>query len=94
MRALAELVVLGAAVAIVVAIVAVARQDRATRARRWSAETWTRADGTLVVGVRRTGGDERVVRELPPGGDDADTAAELRLARQDAQLLADELNRP
>jgi hypothetical protein len=94
-RAIGELVILAAIVAFVVVF---ARAAMATRrrepARRWRVDTRTRPDGTLVVALRRDPGDERVVRELPPGLDAAELAAELQLAREDAELALRELNRP
>jgi hypothetical protein len=65
-----------------------------TRAREvpWKVITHTREDGTYVVAVRSEGG-ERVVRELPPALEGYDLASELRLAREEAQAQADELNR-
>ena len=59
----------------------------------WEVATRTRSDGTYVVLVRGPGG-ERVVRELPPALEGAELTAELRLAREEAQAQADELNRP
>ena len=64
--------------------------DRARRSR-WKVQTITREDGTLVVIVLR-GPHVRVVRELPTYLEGADLAGELREARDEAQLLADELN--
>ena len=55
--------------------------------------TRTKEDGTLVVAVGSQGGGERVVRELPPALEGAELTSELRLAREEAQLQADELNR-
>ena len=60
----------------------------------WSVVTRTRDDGTLVVTVASRRGGERVVRELPPGLEGAELTSELRLAREEAQLQAEELNRP
>lgn len=59
----------------------------------WRVVTRTRPDGTLVVAVAGEDG-ERVVRELPPALEGAELTSELRLARDEAQLQADELNRP
>lgn len=70
-----------------------------SRARRtevtppgWEVATRTREDGTYVVAVRGAEG-ERVVRELPPALEGPELTAELRLAREEAQAQADELNR-
>jgi hypothetical protein len=59
---------------------------------RWQVTTRTRDDGTLVVAVSGADG-ERVVRELPPALEGVELTSELRLAREEAQLQADELNR-
>ena len=60
----------------------------------WQVVTRTREDGTLVVAVASRRGGERVVRELPPALEGAELTSELRLAKEEAQLQADELNRP
>lgn len=60
----------------------------------WSVRRRTREDGTLVVSVASRHGDERIVRELPPALEGAELASDLRLAREEAQMQADELNRP
>ncbi len=62
-------------------------------APEWRVLTRTKEDGTLVVAVGSRTGGERVVRELPPGLEGAELASELRLAKEEAQLQADELNR-
>jgi hypothetical protein len=98
-RAVGELVILVAIVAFLVVFVRAAIGTRrgagASEAKRlWRVDTRTREDGTLVVALRRDPGDERVVRELPPGMDATDLAAELQLAREDAELALRELNRP
>lgn len=68
---------------------------RAGDDERWHMETSTREDGTLVVNLKRAGDRHvRTVRELAPGMDALELASELRLAREEAQLQADELNRP
>ena len=68
--------------------------DRARRPSPWRVQTITRDDGTLAVLVLRGRDDHaRTVRELPADLDPMDLAVELRLARDEAQLLADELNR-
>lgn len=69
-------------------------QRAVRRPKRWLVESIARADGTIAVILRRRGCDHvRVVRELEPGIDTFDIASDLRLAREDAQLQADELNR-
>ena len=66
---------------------------QAQRDDHWRVETSTREDGTLVVSVDGPRGQRRVVRELEPGLDSVELTSELRLAREDARLQADELNR-
>ena len=69
-------------------------ESRARRRGPWRVETVTRADGTYAVIVLREGSEHaRTVCELAPGLDSVELASELRLAREDAQLQADELNR-
>ena len=68
----------------------------AARARRdgpWRVDTIARPDGSLEVVLARDGRHALTVRELPGDMDAFELAAELRLAREDAQLQADELNR-
>jgi hypothetical protein len=59
----------------------------------WSVDTFNRPDGTTVVGLRRSGSPERVVKELPPGMDPVDFESELRIALEDAESHARTLNR-
>jgi hypothetical protein len=59
----------------------------------WKVDTFNRPDGTTVVGLRRTGSKERVVKELPPGMDPIDFESELRIALEDAESHAKVLNR-
>jgi hypothetical protein len=68
----------------------------AARARRdgpWRVDTIARPDGSLEVVLTRDGRPARTVRELPGDMDAIELASELRLAREDARLQADELNR-
>lgn len=92
MRLLLVLLVLALA-ALAVWYVLASRSARRLEAGGWRVITRTREDGTYIVAVRGEGG-ERVVRELPPALEGAELTAELRLAREEAQLQADELNRP
>ncbi len=46
-----------------------------------------------LVGLRRSGSPERVVKELPPGMDPVDFESELRIALEDAESHAKTLNR-
>jgi cytochrome c-type biogenesis protein CcmE len=59
----------------------------------WKVDTFNRPDGTTVVGLRRSGSAERVVKELPPGMDPVDFESELRIALEDAESHARTLNR-
>jgi hypothetical protein len=68
------------------------RRGSVSAAAVWEVVTRTRDDGTYVVAVRGSGG-ERVVRELPPALEGVELTSELRLAREEAQMQADELNR-
>ena len=69
----------------------------ATRARRggpWRVDTVVDPEGSLRVVIVRDGESHgRTVRALPGDMDSVELAAELRLAREDAELQADELNR-
>ena len=89
MSVLAELVVLAL---VALAIWFVLSRAAGRPAQRWRAVTHTRQDGTYVVGVQGPGG-ERVVRELPPGLEGYELQSELRLAREEAEAQAAELNR-
>ena len=96
MRAVVEIVVVLALVGgAATAISSLAARRRAARddQERWRVDTHTRDDGTIVVGLRRGGGPERVIRELPPGMDPIELSSELQLAREDAELAVRELNR-
>ena len=79
------------AIAVYLVLSSVAR--RRAQHSRWRVEPATRADGTLEVSVRGEGMQRRVIRELPPSLEGADLTSELRLAKEEAQLQADELNR-
>ena len=96
MRAAVELIVVLFVVGLgATAISAAVSRSRAAReaGTRWRVDTHTRDDGTLVVSLRRGHEAERVVRELPPGMDPVELASELQLAREDAELAVQELNR-
>jgi hypothetical protein len=68
-------------------------RTRGERREPWRVDTFNRADGTTVVGLRRSGSPERVVKELPPGMDAIEFESELRLALEDAESHAKVLNR-
>ena len=94
MRALEALLVLILISAWVAGCVAVVRnlRDRDRRAR-WQVGVHTREDGTMIVALERPGEGSRVLRELPPGMDSTEFTSELRLAVEDAEAQAEELNR-
>ncbi|HEX8084969.1 MAG TPA: hypothetical protein VF529_11825 [Solirubrobacteraceae bacterium] len=90
---LLEALVILAAVALIVWLVLGAQARRGQEAARWRVATKTAADGTLRVVIEGPGGGERVVKELPPGLEGAELTSELRLAREEAFIQAEELNR-
>ena len=63
------------------------------QAARWRVVTKTARDGSLRVVLEGPGEGERVVKELPPHLDGPELTSELRLAREEALLQAEELNR-
>jgi len=89
------LIVLIVAALIVVAIYMLLDwlRQRDERSAPWKVDTFNRPDGTTVVGLRRSGSAERVVKELPPGMDPIEFESELRLALEDAESHARTLNR-
>ena len=94
MRALEALLVLILISAWVAGCVAIVRnlRDRDRRAR-WQVGVHTRDDGTMIVALERPGEGSRVLRELPPGMDSTEFTSELRLAVEEAEEQAQELNR-
>ena len=90
MRFLELLIVVALLALAVYLVLPLLSRDR--RRRTWQVVTRARDDGAYVVAVRGPGG-ERVVRELPAALEGPDLTAELRLAREEAQAQADELNR-
>ena len=68
-------------------------RERGETKAPWRVDTFNRPDGTTVVGLRRSGSAERVVKELPPGMDPVDFESELRIALEDAESHAKTLNR-
>ena len=66
---------------------------RSVEQARWRVVTRTAEDGTLRVAIQGPGGGERLVKELPPGLEGPELTSELRLAREEAHLQAEELNR-
>lgn len=85
----------GLAVAVLLYVVLTAWLGaRAQRLGRWRVETVTRPGGGLAVLLVRAGSEHaRTVRELPPDMVSVELMSELRLAREDAELQAAELNR-
>ena len=73
-------------------LTSVARRNAA--AQRWRVETKTAPDGSLRVVVAGPDGGERLVKELPAGLEGPELTSELRLAREEAFMQAEELNRP
>ena len=67
---------------------------RARRGGPWRVDTIAARDGVLAVVLTRDGGEHVVtIRELPVTMEAYELASELRLAREDAELQAAELNR-
>ena len=89
-----EVLVLLAVAGFAVYLVWSGSMRRRVEESRWRVVTRTGEDGALRVLVRGPDGGERVVKELPPGLEGAELTAELRLAREEAFLQAEELNRP
>ncbi len=88
------LVCIAAVAALVYVLLTAWLAGRARRGGPWRVDTVTRPDGSLAVVLARDGDPRvRTVRELPVDMDALELAGELRLAREDARLQADELNR-
>ena len=85
-----ELLVVGLLLA---AAIYVLLSRRAGPEPAWRVITRTERDGTLIVALRGPEDSERVVKELPPALAGAELTSELRLAREEAELQAEELNR-
>jgi hypothetical protein len=91
-RGLEALLVLVLLTAWVAGFVLVIRRLRAGRAR-WKVGVHSRRDGTTLVQLERPGERPMTLRELPPAMDSIDFAANLRVAMEDAEAQAAELNR-
>ena len=63
------------------------------RRPRWKVGVHSRRDGTTLVQLERRGERPVTLRELPPAMDQVDFAASLRVAMEDAEAQAAELNR-
>jgi hypothetical protein len=92
MRALDALLVLVLLTAWVVGFFLVLRNLRRRRPR-WRVGVHSRDDGTMLVQLERVGERPVTFRELPPAMDSIDFAATLRLAVEQAEAQASELNR-
>lgn len=93
MRLVLVLVCIGAVTSLLYVVLSAWLVHRARRDGPWRADTLARPDGTFEVVVARNGQHPRTVRELPADLDPIELASELRLAGDEAQLLAEELNR-
>ena len=93
MRLVVVLVCILAVAALVYVLLTAWLAARARRDGPWRVDTIARPDGGLTVILTRDGQPAHTVRELPSDLDSVELAGELRLAREDAQLQADELNR-
>jgi hypothetical protein len=91
-RGLEALLVLVLLTAWVAGFVLVVRRLRAGRAR-WKVGVHSRGDGTTLIQLERPGERPVTLRELPPALDSIDFAANLRVAMEDAEAQAAELNR-
>jgi hypothetical protein len=92
MRALEALLVLVLLTAWIVGFVLILRNLRRRRPR-WRVGVHSRKDGTMVVQLERAGERAVTFRELPPAMDSIDFAASLRVAVEEAEAQATELNR-
>jgi hypothetical protein len=92
MRALEALLVLVLLTAWIVGFVLILRNLRRRRPR-WRVGVHSRKDGTMLVQLERAGERPVTFRELPPAMDSIDFAASLRVAVEEAETQAAELNR-
>jgi hypothetical protein len=92
MRALEALLVLVLLTAWIVGFVLILRNLR-RRKPRWRVGVHSRKDGTMLVQLERAGERPVTFRELPPAMDSIDFAANLRVAVEEAETQAAELNR-
>jgi hypothetical protein len=90
---LVEVVLVLAVLGLIVWWVLGAQARGRVQAARWRVVTKTAADGSLRVVLEGPGEGERLVKELPPGLEGPELTSELRLAREEAFLQAEELNR-
>jgi hypothetical protein len=92
MRALEALLVLALLTTWVVGFFLILRNLRRRRPR-WRVGVHSRKDGAMLVQLERAGERPVTFRELPPAMDQIDFAASLRLAVEEAETQAAELNR-
>ena len=92
MRAIEALLVLALLTAWIGGFFLIIRNIRRRRPR-WRVGVHSRDDGTMLVQLERPGERPVTFRELPPAMDQLDFAATLRLAVEEAESQADELNR-
>jgi hypothetical protein len=92
MRAIEALLVLALLTAWIGGFALIIRNLRRRRPR-WRVGVHSRKDGTMLVQLERPGERAVTFRELPPAMDQIDFAASLRLAVEEAEAQAAELNR-
>jgi hypothetical protein len=92
MRALDALLVLVLLTAWIAGFVLILRNLRRRRPR-WRVGVHSRKDGAMLVQLERAGERPVTFRELPPAMDSIDFAATLRVAVEEAEAQAAELNR-
>ena len=92
MRAIEALLVLVVLTAWIGGFALILRNLR-RRKPRWRVGVHSRKDGTMLVQLERPGERAVTFRELPPAMDQIDFAANLRVAVEEAETQAAELNR-
>ena len=92
MRAIEALLVLALLTAWIGGFALIIRNLRRRRPR-WRVGVHSRKDGAMLVQLERPGERPVTFRELPPAMDSIDYAANLRVAMEDAEAQAAELNR-
>jgi hypothetical protein len=92
MRALDALLVLVLLTAWIAGFFLILRNLRRRRPR-WRVGVHSGKDGTMLVQLERAGERPVTFRELPPAMDSTDFAASLRVAVEEAETQAAELNR-
>lgn len=92
MRAVEALLLLVLLTAWIAGFVLILRNLRRRRPR-WRVGVHSRKDGTMLVQLERPGERPVTFRELPPAMDSIDFAATLRVAVEEAEAQAAELNR-